>query len=459
MHGSTTGHLWLDSRLWLPLCFFTLDTSAWSAKQYDLSLPSQARRTFNVASTVQLTGTFHTQTASEETKTWNMTSKAEHRYRERRIPGTGRQAAAFRSLRIYDKAESQVRVARRTTSLQLHPQLKVILACGRRDGVELFSSRHLFRREDLDLLNAPGDSLAVQSLLPRHQVAIGDTWQTQAWSLQMLSDLDTLLDGHLRCELKSVTSGLARVALRGMAEGATVGTKAKLTFDGHLIFDLQARFLREFQLTQTEQRSAGTVSPGMEITARINSKWSAAPDEPALSDAAAAAYPLNPPESMGQLSFVNPGHIRFRHARDWHVYHQSRDVTILRLLARGRLVAQCNVRLLPATQPGQYTSKSRFVSDIRSSLGKRLDRTAHDQVADAAHGPLRFRIVAHGRDSGQHFRWIYYLFADPDGRQSTFMFTVADSERERFSAQDQQIANSFEFDSRNSRPPVNLPGK
>jgi hypothetical protein len=193
----------------------------------------------------------------------------------------------------------------------------------------------------------------------------------------------------------------------------------------------------------------------MEITARINSKWSSAPDDPALSDAAAAAYPLNPPESMGQLSFVNPGNMRFRHARNWHVYHQSRDLTILRLLERGRLVAQCNVRLLPAAQPGQYTSKSRFVSDIRSSLGKRLDRIEQGPVADAARGPLRIRVVAHGRDSGQQFRWIYYLFADPDGRQTTLMFTVADSESERFSVQDQRMANSFEFESRNARPSVN----
>ena len=450
MHGCMTRRFCLKAWLGITACCAALESTAWSAQQYELRPSALARNAFEVVSRVRIRGKFHTNSQQPAANGWEMTSQAQYRYRERRVPGIGRQTAAFRALRIYDKAESQVRVGKRTTALRLHPQLKTILASGQRHGVELFNSRHLFRREDLDLLSMPGDSLAVQSLLPPRKVAVGETWQTPSWSLQMLSALETLLDGQLTCELKSVSNGLAHVEFRGAAEGATLGTKATLTFAGHWIFDLQSQFLKELQLTQTEKRPVGSVSPGMEITATVNTEWSLSNQDAALSDAAAAAYPRLPPESMRQLSFVIPDNLRFRHSRDWHVNHRSRDLTILRLVQHGRLVAQCDVQLLPAAQPGQHISETRFASDIQSSLGSRLDRiekaagekTAVDKTVD---GPLRFRFVARGRDSGQRFHWFYYLFADRDGRQATLMFTVADSELERFADQDQSIAKSLEF--------------
>jgi len=457
MHRNPDGRCCRGLRVCLTLCcavcgVVACRSIARSADRYDLGLTPQARPTFAVTSEIKLAGKFYTHPDAPKTSQWTMTSTANYRYRERRLPGSGRRAAAFRSLRIYDQAESRTQVGQRTTSLQLHPQLKVVVASGQADGVELFSARHLFRRDDLDLLNVPGDSLAIQTLLPRTQVAVGDTWQATSWSLQMLCDLDTLFNGQITCELKSVKQGLARIDLHGTAEGATAGAKAKLTLDGYCLFDLQLQSLRELHLTQTEQRTPGTVSPGMNITANVVCKWSPAPTVPALTDAAAAAIPLRPPLSMQQLSCVIPESIRFRHTRNWHVYHQSRDTTILRLLDRGRLVAQCDITRLPAAQPGQHLPQSRFVADIRESLGNQLERIGQGQSTAPNSSLFRFRIVAEGQNSGQKFRWIYYLCADRSGRQTALMFRVAESEHERFAGQDQQIAASLEFLPRAPRP-------
>jgi len=457
MHGNPARRCRRQLRVYLSLCCLACGVSefcsmARSADRYDLGLTTEARPTFAVTSDIKLAGKFYTHADDPQTRRWTLTSAASYRYRERRFPGSGPRAAAFRSLRLYDKAESRIQVGQRTTSLQLHPQLKLIVACGQADGVELFSARHLFRRADLELLSVPGDSLAIQALLPRKPVSVGDTWQATDWGLQMLCDLDALISGRLTCELKSVEQNLARIDLQGTASGATAGAEAKLTIEGHCLFDVRQQSFRELHLTQTEQRNPGTVSPGMDITADVVCKWSPVSTDPALSDAAAAAIPVKPPPAMQQLSFVIPESIRFRHTRNWHVFHQSRDTTILRLLDRGRLVAQCDITLLPAAQPGQHLPESKFVADIRESLGNQLERLGPGQSTTADNKLFRFRIVAEGRNSGQKVRWIYYLLADRSGRQTALMFRVAESERGRFAAQDQQIAASLEFLPRSPRP-------
>lgn len=425
-----------------------------SAESYSLLEDRESDVVSRVSVDVRIRGQVKTPVAGQKAQEFPISSNGAYIYRERMLPPSGRDARAFRSARIYETAQARIQVGESITTPRLNSGIQFVVVEGERSGVEFYNPLARFRRDDLDLLSVPGESLAALALLPRAEMELGEKWNVDDWAVQMLVDIDAVLKSELVCELKSVKDETALIAFAGSISGATVGAATELTLQGEMQFNIARKYLQSFKLVQTEKRQVGAISPGLEVTAEVN--WTRAPiaQDPDLTQARLAQVALEPAVEQLQLVYDSPWSVRFNHSRNWHVFHQTPQILILRLLDQGRLVSQCNVSPVQAAKPGSHTSESQFQTDIQTSLGERLKSiVAAEQITlEGAEDRFVYRVTVDGESGGKKMRWIYYLCAAPSGQQIAFVFAVDREDIERLGKLHELIVSSLQFTARAGQP-------
>ncbi len=311
-------------------------------------------------------------------------AEANLKFRERWLPGAGRDAESLRSLRHYDALNTQIKVADHATRSQLSADRRLIVAQGRSEGILFYSPLGPLAAADLELLRAPSDTLCLIALLPPNPVSVGDKWSPPAWVGQMLTDTEAAAKSELTCTLESVTDEKAKVTLSGTVTGATTGCTGTVELHGWYLFDLKTKLISGAELDQTEDRTVGPVSPGMKVTAKIVVARAASTNSEGLTQEAVSAVPLDAPAALTRLQFRSPWNIEITHDRDWHVFQQNPQIAVLRLIEQGTLIAQCNLTSLRAAAPGEHVSVTQFQDDIRTSLGPALqvDRERPEQISN-----------------------------------------------------------------------------
>lgn len=427
--------------------FLVGPAAAVAADAYELTESATDGRVYSIHTDVVVNGQFQTPVKDKDPRKWSVDSQATYDYRETRLEGTGRDAAAFRSARIYATAQTNIKVDQNVSSRRLHPQIDLLVVTGRQDGVEVFSPSMLLRRDDIDLLSTPGDSLALLALLPRNQVEVEEKWNAETWAAQMFADVDAVSKADIVCQLASVSGGLAKVTFTGVIEGATSGAPTKVSLTGHYLYSLSQKCISALEVQQTEVRSVGAISPGMNVVAKVSMSRQPGGSKQGFEPAQLAVIPLNPSTSQLRLVYDSPWRVRFLHDRNWHVFHQTDRLAILRLLEKGRLVSQCNVSSIAPAEPGSHTSESQFQSDIRTSLGDRLKKITKAEQLTPGNGDRRFiyRVVATGEANGRQLNWIYYLVAHSSGRQISLVFAVDAGDLAGLSERDVEMVLSLEF--------------
>ena len=153
--------------------------------------------------------------------------------------------------------------------------------------------------------------------------------------------------------------------------------------------------------------------------------------------------------------------LRMYHDRRWHLFHQSADVALLRLLDQGGFIAQCNIKKLPDVEPGQHVSEDQFQTDIRQTLGKNFQQIVQSEKLKLKDGLYVFRVVAVGsvdrlnaknEPESNPMQWIYYLVANSDGRQISFVFSVDPRQAKELENRDLSMVAGVEFLSPRPRP-------
>ena len=233
--------------------------------------------------------------------------------------------------------------------------------------------------------------------------------------------------------------------LTGTAEGATLGATTGVRWTGEFTFDRQQKLITRLRLNQTEKRSVGAVSPGMEVSTDVvleRSLADEAADAKLLSNAAVAEVPVEPTADMQFLRFESWG-LRFFHDRSWHQFHQTNDVAVFRLMEQGSLVAQVNISPIPAVAAGSHTPDDQFRADIKQSLGKKLKSiTKAEQLPprNASDRRFLFRVIVDGESDSVPMTWHYHLCASPTGQQVAFVFAVETKLLEKFGSGQELLA-------------------
>ncbi len=441
------------------LFLFVSELTAFAADKIELAEPETDVRMRLVRSHVQVSGQLQTAAGGGKKIPLKLNADAQYRFLERRLTGAGRDAETLRAARIYRFANNDAEVtpadapagaAPKKSTLKLPETRHLIVAHGRREGALLFSPTATLTYDQLDLISTPGDSLSLLSLLPREEIAIGDSWKPETWAVQMLCGIEAMTKGEITCKLEEADANTARVSFAGSAEGATLGAPTTVQLTGEFTFDRLAKLMTRARVKQTEARAIGAAKPGLEVTANVAIERSLADDNSEaklLGDTAVAAIPLEPAPEMQLLRFESWG-LRFYHDRGWHQFHQTNDVAVLRLMEQGGLVAQVNVSPIPAAASGSHTSEEQFQTDIRQSLGKRLKSITKAEPIKPRNANDRrflFRVTADGEADGVPMTWFYHLCAAPTGQQVSFVFAVETKNLDKFNNRDLNLVRLLEF--------------
>jgi hypothetical protein len=372
-------------------------------------------------------------------------AEANLKFRERWLPGAGRDAEALRSLRHYDSLATEIKVADHATRSQLSADRRLMVAQGRSAGILFYSPLGRLTAADLELLRAPADTLCLVALLPPNPVSVGDQWTPPAWVGQMLTDTEAASKSELNCTLESVADDKAKVIVTGMVTGASAGSSGKVELHGWYLFDLKAKLLTHAELDQTEERTVGPVSPGLKVSAKTVVARAASSNSEGLTQEAASAVPLDPPIVLTRLRFRAPWNIEVTHDRDWHIFQQNPQIAVLRLIDQGSLIAQCNLTPIRAATAGQHVSVNQFQDDIRTSLGPRFKSIEKAEQIPTDDGRFLYRVAVAGEANKSPITWIYYLCAASNGSQTSSVFAVDSSLSKRLGDRDLEMMKSLKF--------------
>ena len=419
------------------------ELTGFAAEKYKLEEPVDDARVFGCGTRVDVNGKTQPSPNVEPLK---LSASAALSYRERRLLGPGGEAESFRSIRDYETTQADIVVGTEKSAAKLDDRLKLVVAQGRVDGVELYSLGGAFTSNELDLLRSPADSLALIALLPSKEIEVGDKWTAPAWAFQMLTAIDAISKGELSCSLASVEKQVARIKIEGKLEGAATGAISELNVSGFFEYDLKDRCITQCDFTQVEKRGFGPVSPAIEFTAhvRLLRKPAQLPGrlgEQKYLDVASE----EPKASATALRFESPWNIGFEYPRHWHLWKIQEKAAVFRLIDQGNFVAQCDLAPIAPAKPGEHLPVADFQRDIRQALGERMKELGQGEVITTTDRSYVYRISASGAEGERPLTWVFYLIADPTGRQASLSVTVDTPQVEALANRERELLDTLRF--------------
>jgi hypothetical protein len=367
-------------------------------------------------------------------------------YFERRLKA-GAPGGPGRAVRRVVRAASAINGEVRPAAATIRPEVALLVAEPRAEGVVVFSPGGPLTRSELELVQGPGDPLELGGLLPDRPVAVGDRWAVIGAAARAISAYDTVAANKLEATLESVDAGSARVRLRGEVRGSVLGGEGTMACDGTFSFDRKAGRVDRLTVQRAETRRPGVVEEGLDVKGTLSVTRRSAETPTELGDEALAGRSLEPGAGRERLILFAPGgRYSLEHGRDWHTYWDDSRVTVLKRVEGGRLVAQCNLATGPSAGRGRHQDPDQFRDDVRKGLGARFGQIlgAGEVDGDPA-GGFRYKVGVKGRQGDLGVVWYYYLIASPEGDQLLATFTLAESQARAFGDQDEALIGSLRW--------------
>lgn len=362
--------------------------------------------------------------------------------------------AAAKAIRRVERAGAAINGEVRATSATVRPEVALLVAAMKGGQVVVVSPGGPLTRAELEVVQGPGDPLALAALLPAASVARGDSWTVGNDAARSLSGYDALDDNALKATLESLDGARAVVRLAGQVRGSYLGGPGTITLDGSFAFDRKAGRVESLEVRRAEVRRPGPVEAGLDIksTLKVARRGIETPSE--LSAANLSGVPTDVDPERELLAFRSPdGKYQLVHDRDWHIDWDSERQTILKRLEKGRFVAQCNLAAGPNAGKGRHEDPARLRDDIKKAAGARFVALVGEGTVDGAPaGGYRYKVTVQGREAKADILWYYYLIAGPQGDQVLAIFTLGADQQDRFGDQDLRLIGSFEWLGPAARP-------
>jgi hypothetical protein len=375
-------------------------------------------------------------------------AQATLKYDEKILEGTTATAAWSRStVRHYETARATITYQGGSVTPQLREDRCIVgVSAQSPDSVSIYCPLGPFNRDELDLLEVPANSALIDGLLPGRRVAVGESWKTQSSVLPAILGVSALSDHMIECTLDRIEKDLAMIHAQGSAQGSSDGVATELSVAAKFSFDVKRRRINWFAMSLKEKRSIGHAQPGMEATMRIQMAIAPRTQAPQLHNDILADLQLTADATALLTEFSSEqGGFELLVGRSWHAMVERDDVSILRMVDRGDLVAQCNISALPALAPQESFTIVDFQEDVRRALEGNFGEvvTATESVSDS--GLHVMRLVVVGTVSDVPIHWVYYHLANEQGRRASCVFTYESDLADRFGAEDQMVTTSFRF--------------
>jgi hypothetical protein len=319
----------------------------------------------------------------------------------------------------------------------------------------LFSPAGPLTRDELDLIEVPGNSLLVDQLLPHQSVKVGDRWSNNVDTIAGLLKWTELIEGEIASQLEEIRDGLALVSISGRADGSVEGAASEARIRGEYRYDVNWKRVTWVVLNIKETRQSGPIHPGFEIIAKLRMRIEPLSASPHVTAAVLKSASL-PPRAAHLFLSLKPSSAAFAltHDRRWYVTNDISRRVILRCLDDGELLAQLSVTELAKLPAGKELSLEAFQADIQDTLGDRFREFVSVQQSRHPEGYHILRVDTAGVVAEIPMRWIYYHVSDAAGRRAAHVYSVEADKLDQLGTSDQEMVNGFRFHASSPSNPV-----
>lgn len=380
-------------------------------------------------------------------------------YDERVVEVDAETGQVSRSLRLYERAEATITIKAKPIRQTLPADHRRIALAAGKEGITMICPGDHLSREELDLIDVIGNSLLLDRLLPNRKVHIDEEWSPPPQALATFLGLDAASHSEVKCRLAEVKGNVASVEMKGTMVGAVGGVSSEIELNARFTYHLTQRRITSLALAMRENRSIGHASPGLKVTAklqmaigsshatgkRVTGKRAAGTLNDQLSDKAIANIDLTADAHSTLLKYTAAGQYTLLHDPRWHIVAEQPGLSVLRLVDRGELVAQCKIATPSGKESSDPVTLDSFRAQVRKALGQNLKKIDGAAQTKTAAGYQVIRVVASGSVSDLSIRWIYLHVSDTKGHQATFVFALESSLMERFATADLVMLSSLRF--------------
>jgi hypothetical protein len=363
-----------------------------------------------------------------------------------RVLSQSKQWSEVRLVRSYQAAQAKIRLHESDLTSDLRPDRRlVVIESNASDSIQ-FSPSGPLTREELELIQVPASGLALEALLPQRATNIGSQWQLSESTVARLLNLEAISQQDITCTLDSAKENIAIISLAGKVTGAVGGVSSDIELKGKLNFDLKQRAITWLTLAFKENRAIGHAQPGYEVLATLRMVSATAKPVSELSDKALTGLPLksNQGQTLVELN-SDSGGFQLIHDRRWSVMLERPDLTVLRLVDRGDLIAQCNITPRPPLGKDQQLSMEGFQQDVKRVLGNNFEEMVEATEETTESGLRVLRVVVAGKVGDLDIQWTYYHLSDNQDHRASLVFTLESTALNRFAHIDLELIGNFRF--------------
>lgn len=356
---------------------------------------------------------------------------------------------ATQAIRYFDQAEAKIKLEKGKMSPVLEKQNRLIIArlkaktSGR---VEMASVRDTLQQEELELLQAPADPLSLSELFTKSGIEVGQKWEPSDLALAKFLNVETIDSSDVKLTLKKVSKGIARIYVSGSVVASVFDVTTQMSVSGIALVDIEKQKIISLKVSNDETRPAGQIEPGFEGRTRIDLGFQYDKSTDELSTKKLMAS-IKSKKIQQRLKFVSKaGGYHIIYDPRWKLIAGEQDSALMRFIDNGDLLTQCNVVLLPDRPSNQPLTLDKFKTEIGKAID--ADKNARLVKAEAkrtANGLDALSVIVSGEEDGLPVNWFYYHLSTKEGRQMTFVFTLAQEVASRVKGTADQLVNEFRF--------------
>ncbi|HYO25433.1 MAG TPA: hypothetical protein VEQ85_10855 [Lacipirellulaceae bacterium] len=380
---------------------------------------------------------------------------AKLQYHEQLLHWSSDVAEPVRAVRRYSTATANTKTDARSEEQSLAPARGPIVAESSQLGFAMSTLTGPLTRNEFILLDAVGNTLVIDRLLPGKELAEGEGWDHDPYAIGALLGMD-----HVAvCDVRSVVTGednrQVQIRMAGTVHGTVNGSSTEMELRAAYLFHLDCGRITKLNLAVKELLKPGDVAPGLDVVAKIavvaapRTKEAASPFE---ADVLKQAAQMPRSELRELLVDAADRGFRFRQDLSWFVVHESRELTSFKLIDEGELVARCSIATAPPRPAGKPMTLMEFEKDVVKALGEKVGKVAEAREWTTPNGCQCLGVFVDGKVSageglagGVDVQWRYYHVSGENLPQATVAVTVEQMLVERFANADRQIIDSLQL--------------
>ncbi len=368
---------------------------------------------------------------------------------EERVRRSGSLATAAE--RYYYEAESDATLGGADQRTQLRDRIARVMIHSQEGRSVLYAHDAYLTHQEIDLLRLPANSLAIDELLPRTALTVGDSYVIAQESLRRLLDLDGIQEATVSGELTGADAERVQLQLKGKVLGSVEGVATTIDLAAKLSFDRRLQATTWLAMAMRERRDIGKAEPGFEVAATL--KMIRQPLEKPHAIRQPIELPAEPPAER-LLTDLSSRQAPWGTLMDrrWRMVSDTPGLTTLRMIDSDRSIAQCDVRLLAPLKPGEQLTLAALRRDVHESLGKQFGEFLQAEEGINSSDLRVLSLSASGTVQGIPMHWIFVHCSDDSGRRLLATFTLEAEKVNDFAGADVQFAGAIHFRAQPTRP-------